>query len=76
VLRLGLRPDDAALVKLVKRKLAVPDNDPVDVSERRLTSLRLQLEPQLRTVLRASNFAEFDLDRAFRIVAEMAKKLL
>lgn len=76
VRRLDLRPHDAELVRLVRRKLAVPGNVPVDVSEHRLAALRQQLEPQLKSVLRASDFAEFDLERAFGTVAEMATKIV
>jgi hypothetical protein len=35
--------------------------------------LRQQVDPQLKPVLRESDFQEFDLERAFQIVAEMAK---
>lgn len=73
---LGVQPQDAKLVGLVKKKLAVPGNDPVDVSEARLRALRQQLESQLRPVLRAADFAGFDLERAFKAVAEMAAKVL
>ena len=69
----GLRRDDRNLIKLVKEKLAVPGNDPVDVSRERLAALRRQIEPQLRPVLREQDFMEFDLDRAFKTVVEMAK---
>jgi hypothetical protein len=69
---LGLRPRDAAFIKLVRQKLDVPGNDPVDVSRVRLKTLRQQLEPRLKPVLRAKDFAEFDLDRAFDIVADVA----
>lgn len=75
VRRLGLRPDDAELIGLVRQKLAVPDNEPVDISEKRLAALRQQVEPQLRPVLRARDFAEFDLDRAFEMVAALAAKV-
>lgn len=75
VRRLELRPDDAELVGLVRRKLAVPGNEPVDTSKHRLAALRQQLEPQLKPVLRASDFAEFDLERAFGTVAEMGTKI-
>jgi hypothetical protein len=74
VRRLDLRPGDPALVGLVRQKLAVPGNDPVDISESRLAALRQQLEPQLKPVLRNRDFADFDLDRAIRTVAEMADK--
>lgn len=69
----GLRPGAIDLVNLVKQKLAVPGNEPVDVSAQRLAALRKQIEPQLRPVLRQQDFAEFDLERAFKTVVEMAK---
>ena len=52
--------------------MAIPGNEPVDVSERRLDALRRQVEPELRPVLRDRDFAEFDLDRAFEISVRMA----
>jgi predicted nucleotidyltransferase component of viral defense system len=75
VRKLGLQPDDAELVQLVRQKLAVAGNAPVDVSEGRLRELRQKTEPQLRPVLRPRDFAEFDLPRAFRLVAVMAAKV-
>ena len=75
VRKLGLQPQDEKMVRLVGKKLDVPGNDPVDVSKERLAALRQQLEPQLKTVLREGDFREFDLDRAFRVVAQMAKRL-
>lgn len=69
----GLRPKSAELIGQVRQKLAVPGNDPVNVSDERLAALRMQIEHQLRPVLREKDFAEFDLDRAFKIIAEMAK---
>jgi predicted nucleotidyltransferase component of viral defense system len=75
VRKLGLRPNDTELVQLVRQKLAVSGNAPVDVSEARLRELRQKAEPQLRPVLRPRDFAEFDLPRAFRLVADMAAKV-
>ena len=75
VRKLGLRSDDAELVALVRQKLAVPGNAPVDVSDARLAALRQQLEAQLRPVLRESDFREFDLERAIRSVRAMAAAL-
>jgi len=37
-------------------------------------SLRLQLRTELEPVLRPADLAAFDLDRAFRIVADIAAK--
>jgi predicted nucleotidyltransferase component of viral defense system len=75
VQRLDLRPQDPVLIDLVRQKLAVPGNDPMDVSQVRLAMLRQQLEPQLKPVLRVKDFAEFDLERAIRIVVDMANNL-
>lgn len=75
VRKLGLQPQDEELVRLVRKKLRVPGNEPVDVSEERLTALRRQLVPQLKPVLRERDFREFDVDRAFKTVVEMANRL-
>jgi len=75
VRKLSLRVLESELVGLVREKLAAPNNDPVNVSPDRLAALRSQLESQLKTVLRARDFAEFDLDRAFATVAEVAAAL-
>lgn len=69
----GLNVEDFSLVNQVKQKLAVPGNEPVDVSAEHMAALRQQMEPQLRPVLRERDFAEFDLDRVFKIVVGMAK---
>jgi hypothetical protein len=75
VRNLGLRADDSELIALVRRKVAVPGNEAVDVSERRLEDLRRQVAPQLQPVLRAADLAEFDVDRAFGLVANMAARM-
>ena len=46
-----------------------------DISAARLAELRKQVEPQLRPVLRREDFAEFDVDRAFRLVTDLAAKV-
>jgi predicted nucleotidyltransferase component of viral defense system len=75
VRRLDLQPQDPALIELVRQKLAMPGNEPADVSEIRLAMLQRQLDSQLKPVLRDRDFAEFDLERAFRIIAQMAEKI-
>lgn len=75
VRRLGLLPEDAELMRLVRQKLAVPGNNPADVSAGRLAALWQQVEPQLKPVLRAEDYAEFNLERAFQMVAAMAAKV-
>lgn len=68
----GFLPLEKAMMELVRQKLAVPGNEPVDISPERLASLRQQLDTELRTVLRGNDFREFDLKRAFRIVKDVA----
>jgi hypothetical protein len=75
VRRLGFRANAPEMLELVRAKLAVPGNDPVDVSAARIDILRSQVEPQLKPVLRDRDLAEFDLDRAFGIVAGVAAAL-
>lgn len=70
-----LEVDDHRLLSLVRAKLAVPGNTPVDVSPARLATLRQQLDADLRPVLRPPDFAAFDLDRAFKIVSDVAATL-
>jgi predicted nucleotidyltransferase component of viral defense system len=72
---LGFSVLQPEFVELVRAKLTVPDNEPVDVSGGRLESLRLQVDSELKPVLRAQDFSEFDLDRAFKKVVEVAVAL-
>lgn len=71
----GLDVRERALLGMIAQQLAVPGNAPVDVSQSRLEQLRLQLDAQLRPVLRSQAFAQFDLDRAFDIIQTIAKGL-
>ena len=71
----GFDPLEATVIEMVRQKLAVPGNEPVDVSPDRLASLRQQLDSQLKPVLRMDDFVAFDLDQAFRIVSDVATAL-
>jgi hypothetical protein len=75
VTRLGLRPTDPTMVKLIREKIAIPGNDPVNVSDRRMSMLKGQLTTRLRPVLRQSDFEEFDLDRAMTAVLRIAEAI-
>ena len=68
-----LNLNDTRLVTLIREKLTVPDNTPVDISEAKLSVLRRQLEPQLQPVLRGPDYENFDLEHAFGIVVQLAK---
>ncbi len=70
-LELDLR--DSEFLELVRAKLAVPDNDPVDVSASRRDDLGRQLKTRLKPVLRSQDFEAFDLDRAFGTIVDLAK---
>ena len=60
---------------MVKIKLEVPGNAPVDLSSARKDELGRQLAGQLKPVLRPQEFARFNLDEAFEMVFNMATKL-
>jgi predicted nucleotidyltransferase component of viral defense system len=65
--------EDPILLALVKRKLAVPGTDPVNVSAARLEELKPQVERELKSVLRESELRTFELPRAFRLVETLAQ---
>jgi predicted nucleotidyltransferase component of viral defense system len=75
VQKLSLDAERPSFVDMVRRKLAIPDIPRVDVSADRMAELRRQVEPKLKTVLRAREFRDFDLDRAIAIVVGMAERL-
>jgi len=72
---LGLDVNDARLVGLIRQKLAVPGNLPVDVSADRLKALRRQLDARLKAVLRDRDFQAFDLERAIGLVVAMGQRV-
>jgi len=71
----GLDSQDSSFLSLVKAKLEMPGNDPVDVSATRKHELIQQLEGQLKPVLRPADFSGFDLEEAFELVLKMAAAL-
>ena len=66
-----VRLDDTELVDLVRQKLSVPGNEPVSLGLERVGVLRGQLETRLKPALRARDYDDFDLDRAFQRVLEI-----
>lgn len=72
---LGLDMGSDQMVDLVRQKLAVPGNLPVDIGQQRLAELKRQLDARLRTVLRAGDFQAFDLEQAIRLAAAMTERL-
>jgi predicted nucleotidyltransferase component of viral defense system len=76
VRRLGVHVEDPALARLVRQKLEIPGNETVDVSVARFDLLGKQVLPQLKPVLRESDYREFDPDRSFDIARDMADRIM
>ncbi len=70
-----LDPSRPAFVDLVRRKIEVPESEPVDVSLGRSDALRSQLVARLRPVLREREYAQFDLERAIATAHGIARAL-
>lgn len=71
----GLKPKEKHFVALVRQKLAIPGNGPVELSAARLAQLQGQVDTILRPVLRPADFNDFDLDRAFTLAKDLAAAL-
>jgi predicted nucleotidyltransferase component of viral defense system len=74
--RLGLNLFDSEFIATVKKKLAVPGNDRVNVSDARKKALLRQVDPHLRSVLRQTDVGEFDLDHVFEAVKRLADRVV
>jgi len=70
---MGLDFSNSDFLSMVRAKLEVPGNDPVDLSADRKRELNRQLEGQLKPVLRPSDFVSFNLDEAFELVCSIAE---
>ncbi|MCJ7593763.1 MAG: nucleotidyl transferase AbiEii/AbiGii toxin family protein, partial [Desulfobacterales bacterium] len=65
--------DDHDFLLMVKKKLNVPGNTPVDISLEYKRELDRQLEGQLRPVLRPADFDSFKIDEAFELISRVAE---
>lgn len=70
---LNLDIDDPKLIAMIKSKLDVPGNCPVNVSPERLADLKRQLSTRLKPVLQEEAFQTFNLERSFERVASVAQ---
>jgi predicted nucleotidyltransferase component of viral defense system len=75
VREIGLDTQDPEFLSMVRAKLKVPGNAPVDLSAERKQDLDRQLEGQLKPVLRPADFDRFNLDEAFELVCNMAEAI-
>jgi predicted nucleotidyltransferase component of viral defense system len=63
---------EPGFISLVRQKRAVPENAVIDTSQARRKPLEGQLETHLKPVLRSSDYAAFDIHRAFGEVEKLA----
>jgi hypothetical protein len=70
--KMKLDLDEHDFLILVKQKLDVPGNIPVDISGEYKRELVRQLEGQLRPVLRPADFESFNMDEAFEMIVRIA----
>jgi hypothetical protein len=71
-----LDPVADELLSLVRIKLAVAGNDPIDTSKEKTQALRDQLRAQLEPVLRRKDFETFVLERAVEVVSGVARRCI
>jgi len=76
VRRMGIDLSGESLLDVVRKKMAVPGNDPVNLELSPKEMLKAQLNTELKPILREQDFLQFDLDRAFNLVAEVRSKVL
>ena len=70
--KMKLDIDASDFIIMVKKKLDVPGNTPVEISLEYKRELGRQLEGQLRPVLRPADFDSFNMDEAFEMIARIA----
>ena len=62
-------------IHMVRQKLSVPGNDPIDVSQARKRQLVHQAKTHLQSALRPSDYSSFDIERSFLIVSAVSEQL-
>ena len=71
--KMKLDLDAPDFIIMVKKKLDVPGNTPVDIYLEYKRELGRQLEGQLRPVLRPADFDSFNMDEAFELIVRIAE---
>ncbi|MEA1926680.1 MAG: nucleotidyl transferase AbiEii/AbiGii toxin family protein [Candidatus Auribacterota bacterium] len=75
VLEKYLNLEDGRLLDLVRKKLVVPRQGPVDYTAEKLENLKRQIKTRLRPVLRDHEFNLFNLERIWGFLTRLADKL-
>jgi predicted nucleotidyltransferase component of viral defense system len=70
--KLNFSVQNPEFIELVKTKLAVPGNDKIDLSDKKLERLGSQLNSELEPVLRPVDFSNFDLEWTFSQLRPLA----
>lgn len=73
VRNLGLKPAGPAFIRLVRKKLAVPGNEPINLSGERRAELDRQVEAELKPVVRSDDYARFSLERIWNVLIALAR---
>jgi len=76
VRKMGIDLSEERLLDLVRKKLAIPGNDPVNLEPSRKEMLKVQLNAELKPILREQDLEQFELDRAFNLVGHIGSKVL
>ena len=63
------------LITLVRQKLAVPGNGPLQLTDERRAELERQKETDLKPVLRSRDFEQFDQDRIWTALVALADRM-
>ncbi len=72
---LKLQLDDPDFLKLLRQKLAVPGNEPIQLTGERRGVLEKQCHTELSAVLRTKDIKKFNLDRVWTVLIALAEKL-
>ncbi len=75
ICNLGLNPSDDWFVQLLQKKLAVPGNEPVNLSEERRAELKRQVDAQLKPVVRTIDFERFNFERIWDAISTPARSV-
>lgn len=68
--------DDKNLQDLAKIKLTKPESLEIDLSDSKKQILTLQLEAQLRPVLRAEDYQQFNFEKAWNDLQRIGEKFI
>jgi len=72
---LDINFESDSFLTLVKEKLSIPQNDPISISKIRKKQLQNQIDTELKPVLRAKDFEQFEFELVYSLVERVALKI-